>query len=338
MKFGVAIPPVKEWVEHVKLAEKWGFDYIWRAADYLYADSFASLAFVATKTKRVKLASLLNSVYLRHPVLIASGTSMIDEISGGRAVLGLCSAGYEATVKLEIEAREPITACREAIQIIKALWKGKPVSYRGKIYKLNDVKLPYKVRQDIPVYLGTRGAKFELAGEFCEGTVTHGKSLKFVERIIDQVKKGAQRAGKKGEEVDISTVLPFKITKNTEDERAFKNNIKPLMAGYIGGEYSLEWIDSLGFTLEEVEPIREMIRKKNFDRAVKSISDKMLEKLVDAFCIVGNSEECISEIEELEKAGLTQIIPQVNSRAPRFKEEMRGFFELFGKKIIQSYK
>ena len=87
-----------------------------------------------------------------------------------------------------------------------------------------------------------------------------------------------------------------------------------------------------------MEPIREMIRKKNFDRAVNLISDKMLEKLVDAFCIVGSSEECISEIEELEKAGLTQIIPQVNSRAPRFKEEMRGFFELFGKKIIQSYK
>ena len=341
MKFGLKIHPMKGWINHVKLAEKSGFDYIWFGADHLYMDSCSALAFAATKTRKIKLAPFANSVYLRHPVYLASAMALIDEMSGGRAVAAICSAGYEATVRLNIEAKEPLIACKEAIEVMRALWKGDPVNYHGKFFYLDDVKLTYAGRPDLPIYLATRGRKFKLAGELCDGTVTHGKGSNFVKRMVDNVKEGAKRAGRRLEDIDIAIVLPFKIARTHKDVETFKKNLKPLMTGFVGGEWPLDWADTLGLTTEELEPIQEaVLREHNFIKARNFVSDELLNRLLDAFCIVGTPEECISEVEALEKAGVTQLIPMVNRRIPEpeFKREMGEFPELFGKKIIQSFR
>lgn len=115
LKFGIMIPPIEECSKHSKLAEKLGFDYLWLSADHAYIDSCSALAYAATQTKKIKLAPCANSVYLRHPVCIASAIALVDKISNGRVVAGLCSAGYEATVKLGINAKKPLAICREAI-------------------------------------------------------------------------------------------------------------------------------------------------------------------------------------------------------------------------------
>jgi 5,10-methylenetetrahydromethanopterin reductase len=319
----------------MKLAEEMGFDFIWYASDFRYADSFSALAYAATKTKTVKLASMCNSPYVRHPVYIASGTSTIDEVSGGRAVLGLASAGYEVTVKLGVEAKEPLKACREAIQVIKSLWRGEPVNHSGEHYYLKDVKLPYKVRENIPIYLATRGAKFKLAGELCDGTITHGKTTKYIERIVKHVREGAEKAERKLDEIDITTVVPFMITNKVEEA---KKSLRPLMAGYGGSSYTLEWVDSLGFTAEEVKPLRKAVRERQFAKTVALVSDELLEKLVNAYCVVGNVKACINHLEEMEKAGLTQIIPMINHRVPQPEKEMRMLLETLGTEVIPSFK
>jgi 5,10-methylenetetrahydromethanopterin reductase len=344
LKFGVEIEPFQGWLDHLKLAEDLGFEYAWYAADYQYADSFSALAYAATKTRNVKLGSMCNAVYARHPVFIASGISTVDEVSKGRAVLGLASAGYEITVKLGVDAKEPLKATREAVHVIKSLWRGGPVNYSGELYYLKDVKLPYKVREDIPIYLATRGAKFELAGALCDGSITHGKTTEYVNKMVKKVREGAKKAGRTLKDFDVTTVVPFKITDNVE---AAKKELKPLMAAFIGCEYSLDWIKSLGISVEEVKPIREAVRDRKFSKSVNLVSDKLLNKLVDAYCVVGSAEECVSQIEGLEKAGLTQIIPMmcystdvqnIHAQIQNFDKEMRGWLKVFGREIIQRLK
>ncbi|MEM3061694.1 MAG: LLM class flavin-dependent oxidoreductase [Candidatus Bathyarchaeia archaeon] len=328
------MPPVEGWIKYSRLAEKSGFDYLWLSADHVYIDSCSALAYAATKTKKIKLAPCANSIYLRHPVYIASATALIDEVSNGRAVAGLCSAGYETTVKLGIDAKEPLAICREAIEVIKALWKGKPVNYNGKFFHLKDVKLPYVMRTNIPIYLATRGSKFKLAGELCDGTFTHGKTLKYIERIIDSISEGAKRLERRPEDIEIGIVLPFMMASTQKSIETAKKVLKPLMTAFVGGEWTWEWADTLGFKMEELKPIREAVREYDFKKAQNFVSDELLDRMIEAYCITGSAEECISEVEMLKKAGVGQIIPIMQ----RKWEEPRRFIELFGKKIIQSFK
>jgi 5,10-methylenetetrahydromethanopterin reductase len=328
------MPLIEGWIKYTKLAEKLGFDYLWLSADHTYIDSCSALAYAATQTKKIKLAPCANSVYLRHPVYIASAIALIDKISNGRAVAGLCSAGYETTVKLGIDAKEPLTICKEAIEIIKALWSGKSVNYSGKFFHLKDVKLPYATRFDIPIYLASRGSKFKLIGELCDGTFTHGKTLKYVKRMIDHISEGAKKIGRNPKDIEIGIVLPFMIIHNQKNIEKAKKVLKPLLTAFVGGEWTWEWADTLGFTMEELKPIREAIHEHDFIKAQNFVSEELLDRMIDAYCIVGSVEKCISEVETLEKQGITQIIPIIQKQW----EEPRRFLEFFGKKIIQSFK
>ena len=341
MKFGVKIGPIKGWMEHVELAERQGFDYIWFGADHTYTDSCSALAYAATRTKRIRLAPLANSVYLRHPVYIASATTLIDEFSNGRAVAGLCSAGFEATVRLKIQAREPTVMIKETIEIMRGLWKGAPLNYAGKFFTLSNVKLTYTTREDIPIFIATRGSKLKLAGEMCDGVFTHGKALNYVRIMAREIGDAARKAGRKAEAIDLGSVIPFKITSNKNEADAAKKGLRPLMAGFVGGEWPMaEWAESQELSVEELKPIKKAVSEGDFQKARNLIGDRLLDKIVKAYCIIGNVDECLDEVKALEKAGITQVIPMVNSVLPgeEYRKEIKDLLELFGKEIIPRFK
>lgn len=196
------------------------------------------------------------------------------------------------------------------------------------------MRLHYVTRKDIPIYLATRGSKFKLVGELCNGTLTHGKTLMYVQRMIDHISKGAKIVRRRLKDIEIGIVLPFMIIRSKKDMLIAKKILRPLLTVFVGGEWTLEWADALGFTIEELNPIRKEIHEYNFTKAQKFVNDKLLDKMVDAYCIVGSIEECISEVEKLKKAGITQIIPIMRKEWG----ESGKFLKLFGEKIIQSFK
>jgi 5,10-methylenetetrahydromethanopterin reductase len=334
LRFGLEMHPVEGWVEYSQLAEKVGFDYLWHAADHSYADSGSALMLLALRTKRIKLGVGGNSIYLKHPVLIASATALIDEMSEGRAVTGLVSAGFEVTLKLGMDTKEPLTACREAIEIIRALWTGGPINYKGEVFTLRNVEIPYKARPDIPIYLGTRGSKFELVGEMCDGTFTHGKAPGYVERMLKTIAVGATKAGRNPEDIETAISLPFKITRSEKAKEMFKKKLKPIMTSLITGEYSMGWVDSLGFNVDEIKLIKEAKGGKKSEM----VDDRLLDRLIDAFAIVGTAEECIDQIEELERAGIKQVIPMLEPLIFTDPIERRELIISLGREIIPSFK
>ena len=326
--------PVEGWLEYSRLAEKVGYDYLWHAADHSYADSGSALMLLALRTKRIKLGVGGNSVFLKHPVLIASSTALVDEVSEGRAIAGLVSAGYEVTQKLDMKAEEPLKACREAIEVIRALWRGGPVNYDGDVFRLRKVEIPYRARPDIPIYLGTRGSKFELVGEMCDGTFTHGKAPGYVEQMLKTIARGAEKAGRDPKKIETAISLPFKITKSNRATEEYKKRLKPMVTAFISGEYSMDWIESLGFDVEEIYPIRGAKPEKRLEM----VDERLLVRLIDAFAIVGTAEECIDKIEALERAGVNQVItmmePMIQTESIARKEHILSM----GRKIIPSFK
>jgi len=312
VKFGVSIwldLAISTALDYAKLVDKHRFDSLWFPDHYFLKDTFAVQAMAAAVTSKVVLGTAVTSPFLRHPVALASGVASIYEVSNRRAVYGIGAGGYEFPAELYTPLDRPATACREAIDIARALWRGDaPVTYSGKVFKVKNVSLRYKAPRDIPVYLAARGPKMlNLSGEIANGVITHGITDSVTKYCLDKIAEGARRTGADPKKIDYASLTTILVTNQPEET---KELLKPGMVMMVGGEYSQELIPHYGLSMDEVAPIREMVRKGDFASAAKMITSKM----IDAFLIVGTKAECLEKIDHLIKLGVTHFmtnIPQV---------------------------
>src|SRR5262245_38144357 len=107
-----------------ELADDLGYDSIWIPEAWAY-EQFQLLAEIAGRTKRIKLATGIANVFSRSAGLLAMSVATLDEISEGRAILGLGTSGKLVVENFHGVAYEkPLTRLVETIQICRALWRG----------------------------------------------------------------------------------------------------------------------------------------------------------------------------------------------------------------------
>jgi alkanesulfonate monooxygenase SsuD/methylene tetrahydromethanopterin reductase-like flavin-dependent oxidoreductase (luciferase family) len=337
MRFGMSFEGPLNWLNLSKFCDNVGLKDVWLLADMCYLDSFSEILYEIMKTKQVRFIPYANSVFLRHPVLLASGIANIDRIAPGRVAASYCSAGYETAVKLHIPDKDSVRACREAIEITRLIWTGKPVDYSGKHWSLSHVNIPYPARKGIPIYLATRGRKFKLGGELADGVATHGKAPKYLRRMSSHLEEGAKISGRDPNRIDRTVILPIFIAKPREAMKV-RDSIRGMLGAFVGAEYSLDWLDTFDIGVEEVQPLRNYIRSKSsFEGINDLVSDDLLNRLVDGYAIVGTVEECIDEVEQMRKNGASTVIPMILDRWFPTTSSARKYISLFNKEIVQAF-
>ena len=101
-------------LERVKLAEANGYDTAWLADERFYREVYSCLTYFAQHTSRIKVGPCVTDPYTRHPALTAMAIATLDELSGGRAILGI-GAGISGFTELGVERKKPARAIREHI-------------------------------------------------------------------------------------------------------------------------------------------------------------------------------------------------------------------------------
>ncbi|MDZ7678721.1 MAG: LLM class F420-dependent oxidoreductase [Acidimicrobiales bacterium] len=158
-------------VEQVVQFEKAGVDMVWVAEAY-GNDAPTLMGYLAAKTERIEIASGILPIYSRTPTLLAMTAAGLDEISGGRAVLGLGASGPQVIEGFHgVPYDKPLTRTREIIDICRMVWKRERVQYDGKAYTLplpedqgTGLGKPLKLithpqRSHIPIYVASLGPK-----------------------------------------------------------------------------------------------------------------------------------------------------------------------------------
>ena len=118
-------------------AEELGYDDLWLADERFFRDVYACLATCALATRRIRLATGVTDPYSRHPALTAMALATLDELSGGRAVLGI-GAGVSGFRELGVDASRSAVAIREAVELIRRLLAGDTVTAKGEVIAFHE--------------------------------------------------------------------------------------------------------------------------------------------------------------------------------------------------------
>jgi alkanesulfonate monooxygenase SsuD/methylene tetrahydromethanopterin reductase-like flavin-dependent oxidoreductase (luciferase family) len=176
IKVGIQLPEVEREVpwpeirEMARTAEAVGVDSLWLGDHLLYRDpingargpweAWSSLAALAEATDRVLLGPLVASTSFHNPAMIAKKAGTVDEISGGRLILGL-GAGWN---RVEYEAfgfpyDNRASRFEEAFHIIRTLIRAGEIDHDGRFYTMHDMELLPRARSDIPLLIGSNSPR-----------------------------------------------------------------------------------------------------------------------------------------------------------------------------------
>ena len=124
-ELSIAIPGDRTIEEYIRLSiliDQYGFHTLSIYDDLLFKPAWPLLSVVASNTKKVRIGPAVVNPYLVHPAITAGNLAVLDEISQGRAYLGIGKGAFLDF--LNLDSRKPLTAMREATEIIQSLIRG----------------------------------------------------------------------------------------------------------------------------------------------------------------------------------------------------------------------
>lgn len=292
--------PVLKLAHYTKLAETQGFDNVWITDHYNNRDVYTTLTFLALNTNKIKLGTGVTNPYTRNIAITASSIAAVNEISDGRAILGL-GPGDKATFDaMGIEWTKPLATSKESIQALRAFFSGKKVNMDGEMVKIAGAKMAFKAG-NIPIYLGAQGPKMlELAGEVADGVLINASHPKDFEIAIKAIKVGAEKVGRDPKEVDVGAYTCFSIDKK-EDKAV---GAAKIVVAFIVAGSPPPVLERHGIDVAAAKTIGGAIGKGDFGTVMGAVTPEMM----DAFSICGTPEVCAQKVADLQKIGVTQIV------------------------------
>ena len=196
---------VLDMMECAQLAEKKGFAATW-VAEGRRGEVFALLSALAMGTSRMRLGAGILPVLIRSPWVVASGAATVDEVSGGRFMLGL-GAGHKSVIedRYGLAYDRPTLRMREVTDIVRRALTSEPVSVQGEIFRLSGAQLSRRpVRGEVPIYIAGTGPRvLELAGEIADGAFLMFPTENSLRTSLRHIGDGARRANRDPGELDV---------------------------------------------------------------------------------------------------------------------------------------
>jgi len=305
--FGGTPEQNKEIIKRVQVAEEVGVEAVFTAETW-GRDQFSLLTQLAMATSKIKLGTGIAPVYGRSPAVLAMTAATLDELSGGRVVLGLGTSGARVIEHWHGQPFEkPIQRTKEYVEIINMIVSGEKVFYEGEIFKLQrGFKLLFEpVRKHIPIYVASISPKSMVnVGAAADGWMPiYWPKSKFAEGKA-AVAKAAVKAGRPADAVEC--VASLTVVLNPDVAKAKVQAAGPI-SWYVTnmGDFYHQMLTRNGFG-EEVAAMRkaaEEHRPAPFGTNPE-IMAAMGERMLDETAIYGDLETVAAGIEERRELGV----------------------------------
>ena len=312
LKTGLLILPARpagELADLAARAERLGYDEFWVADERFFREVYAILALAATRTARLRLGPCVTDPYSRHAALTAMATATLDEISGGRAILGI-GAGVSGFRELGVNADRPAVAIREAVELIRQLLAGQTVTVKGEQVSFNDGRLDFRPpRADVPIYVASqREAGCRVAGRVADGAIMQGCVADGLLRFFrSAVAEGARRAGRNPASVELVARINVCVW---DDRKAARDVMRPTIVRSLAAQRR-DFFTFRTAGLEIPDALREQVVRLPYthDAApLLKLAPLVPDEFVDAVALAGPPAEVAAGVARLARSGIAHLL------------------------------
>jgi F420-dependent oxidoreductase-like protein len=307
-------------MELIQEADRLGFHSAWTAEAY-GSDAVTPAAWIAAQTKRLKVGTAIMQMPARTPAMTAMTATTLDQLSGGRFLLGLGPSGPQVAEGWHgVAYGKPLAHTREYVSIVRAVWaREKPLEHQGEHYQIpyrgvgasglgKALKSILHGRQ-IPIYIASIGPKsVEQAAEIADGWLPFFFSPKRLAVYRSALEAGFAKAGG-GKSLESFDIAPPVTVIQGDDVKACLDAIKPVLALYVGGmgargkNFYNEVICRYGFA-EAAKKIQDLYLDGKRNEAIAAVPDE----LADEVSLCGPKERIRDRLAEWKESGITTII------------------------------
>lgn len=295
LRVGIQLPEVERevrWPEYLAIAraaEEVGFDSLWVGDHLLYRGgglpdrgpwhAWSLLAALAAATSRVELGPLVACAGFHPPGLLAKMAATVDEVSGGRLVLGL-GAGWNETEfrAFGIPFEDRVSRFAEAFEVVRRLLGGERVSFTGRFHEVEDAVLLPEPRRSPPLMIGSNGARMlAIALPHVDRWNTwwdhYGNTADGFADLNARVTQAAEEAGRDPRDIERSACA-LAILDRSSDERPLPEGVTPIEGG--GGAIAARLRELAQAGADEVVLVVSPIN----ERSVRSLGDVLADLAV----------------------------------------------------------
>lgn len=310
-RFGVRLHQglaAAECVRMAQAAEAAGFASVWFAENPFDRGVLPAAAASAALTQRIGIGIGIVTPYLHHPSQIAMEFGALDELAEGRALLGIGSGIGGRIERMGLPYR-PLAALEDAVHIVRGLLCGEEVSYRGRVFSLDRVRLGFRPpRPGMPLYLASMGDKsLALCGRIGDGLIVSNMCPPgYTERALGIVGDSAAAAARPVPRV--VQYVPCSVRPDGDEARA-------VALSAVAGMLAIFWPAG-----GDWPPLRDMIVAKSgipkpevvsaLDRLRRGDRPETVldERFVAAFAIAGSAKECLDQVRRFRAVGVDELV------------------------------
>ena len=309
-------------VELAVAAEEAGFDQLWVSHDLFLRSAPVLLAAAATATRRIHLGTGVLNPYSAHPVELAMHAATLQELSGGRALLGLAAGAGEFLGRAGISQDQPLRRTRQALLACRALLDGDEVADGSGAGTWGPgARLLSPPQHRVPIYLGAMSPKMlALGGELADGVLALLYPPEHYPTAAGLVAAGLDRAGREPALVD----LPACVWVSVDEDR---DRAAAALAGklaFYGSAFAPYLLERAGLRREDFGPAAAALSQGDAEGAVRLVTPAMLR-----LGIAGAPDDVVERCSGLIDQGATHI-----SFGPPLGPDPLAAVGLLGRRVV----
>jgi F420-dependent oxidoreductase-like protein len=301
----------------VQEAERLGYDSVWSAEAY-GSDAATILGWLAGQTERIKLGSAIFQMPGRSPALTAMTAATLDQLSGGRMLLGIGSSGPQVAEGWHGQRfGKQLQRTREYVAVVRMALARERVQFSGETLQLPLPDGPGKalkltispVKEHIPIYLAAIGPKnTTLAAEIADGWLPMMFSPEHVDEFRPLLDEGFARAGN-GKGYESFEIAPSVQVFVTDDVAAARDAMRPFLALYVGGmgsrdrNFYNQLASRYGFA-DAARKVQDLYLEGKREEAMAALPDE----LIDTVTLCGPPDAVRDRLGILRDAGVGTLI------------------------------
>jgi len=292
-----------EAADYARFAEEQGFESFWVHENPFIKDAVSLMSSAILATKTIKIGSGCVSAVTRHPLLAASTFVALDEMSGGRVLMGVGLGGFPWLPKIGVKVfpvgeTRPLIRIKEFLTIVHKLLNGESVSLDGEFFTVHDIKLDSKPKRRLPIYMAAFGeCLLRAAPSLVDGVIISPALM--TPEVTSQKVHFVNEGESASKRVDIASYILTSVSDDLEKARQVMKSYYFLIY-QVAEVLRPEIFAPYGLKPSDLDPIKEAWRKKDLASAARLMPDSVIEALT----LTGDRDHCIKRLEDYRKAGV----------------------------------